>query len=160
MLRLTFIEIFARGIPEAFLIIFSAHVFSGTRINKKNFYLSILLCAILVYFIRLLPIQYGVNSILTFFVMIITTVSINKMDIVRSIKSCAIAFILEFICEGINISLLQFVFKIDIESVFANSELKIIYGLPSLLIYAGLISMYYLLIAKKRRGIKYGEDCK
>jgi hypothetical protein len=150
MLKLPLLEFFFRGIPEESLLIFAVYAFSKTIVDVKKYVMSSILLIAIVYLIRFLPIQFGVHTILNLIVMILLTVNINKIEIIKAIKASIIAIILESICEGINIFIIQYIFKLDINSVFKDPILKILYGIPSLLIFACAIGLYYHRFLKKR----------
>jgi len=144
MLKLPLLELFLRGIPEGFLIIFSVYAFSKTILNKKRYLLSSIIFLVAVYLIRLLPIQFAVHTILGLIMTIVLTVNINKIPIIKSIQACIVATIVESICEGLNILVIQYVFRLDINYVFNEPTLKIVFGIPSLLIFASIAIFYYI----------------
>ena len=150
MLKITLLEFFVRGLPEAFLIIFAAYAFSKNAVNMKKYLLSSGLLAIMVYLIRLLPIQFGVNTILSIIVIIVITVNINRIDIIKSIKAVVIAVILELVCEGINVFIIQDIIRADINYIFSDPTLKILYGIPSLIIFGCIIAIYYVRLSKRK----------
>lgn len=150
MLKLSLLEFFFRAIPEAFLLIFAIYAFSKTAINIKKYLISSILLVILAYSIRFLPIQFGVHTILSFVVMIVLIVNINKINIIKTIQSSIIVIILEFICEAINMIIIQNIFKMDLNYVFNNPTLKILYGIPSLMIFACVTIPYYLRALKRK----------
>ena len=151
MLKLTLLELFFRGLPEGFLIILAVYAFSKTAINKKKYIVASISLVIAVYLIRLLPIQYGVHTILNLIVVIVLTVNINKIDIIKSIQGGIMTIILEFICEGINMFIIQYIFKADIVYVLGEPSLKTLYGIPSLLIFAAIVSTYYFYLARRKK---------
>jgi len=150
MLKPTLLEFFARGMPETFLFIFAAYAFSKNELNLRRYLLSSVLFAVLSYVIRLLPIQYGLNTILSVIVFITLIIKINKIDIVKAIKSGIAIVILELICEWINIFIIKYLFKADINFVFNDPTLKILYGIPSLLIFGCIIAIYYFILLKRK----------
>lgn len=150
MLKLSLFEFFVRGIPEAFLVVLAAHIFSKTTIQKKGYITSSLLLAIIGYAIRCLPIQFGVNTILSLIVLIIIIVLVNKVDIIKSIQACIISMIFQFICEGINVFIIQFILGKDLNSIFNNPTLKTLYGLPSLLIFGCIVLAYYYIFLYRK----------
>lgn len=162
MVRLQIIEIFARGIPEDLLYILAVYAFSRVRIDVKRYLLSSVIFAVLIYFIRRLPIQYGVNTILTLITLIVLAVGISKIDTIKSIQSSIMIFILGFICEGINVFIIQYLFKADVKYIFNNPELKIIYGIPSLLLFGCIVGIYYMVLLKKDklRDVLSGKNSK
>lgn len=159
MLKLTLLEFLARGIPEAFLFIFAAYAFSKNVLNIRRYLLSSVLFASMGYFIRLLPINYGVNIILSIIIFIIIIININQIDTIKSIKAVVITVILEFACEGINILIIQSILKLNVNYIFSNPTLKILYGIPSLLLMGCIIAIYYIILLKRKelRFFKDGE---
>ena len=159
MLKLPLLELFLRGIPEGFLIIFSVYAFSKTIVNKKRYLISSIIFLVAVYLIRLLPIQFAVHTILGLIMTIVLTVNINKIPIIKSIQACIVATIVESICEGLNILVIQYVFRLDINYVFNEPTLKIVFGIPSLLIFACIAIFYYISKFKRKelRDVFNGE---
>jgi len=144
MLGLTVFEFIARGIPEAFALMLGMHALSNLRIEIKKYIISSLLFAVYVYFERMLPINYGVHTILDIFVMIIIICSINKADIILAIKASLISTIGLFIFEGLNILVLKLIFKDGFETIMLNITLKTVYGLPSLICFTLITIIYYV----------------
>ncbi|AVK47994.1 hypothetical protein AXY43_08125 [Clostridium sp. MF28] len=144
MLRLTVFEFIFRLVPEAFVLILAMIALSNVKLNSKRYIISSLLLAVCEYGIRLLPINYGVPTILDIFVMIIIMWSINKADVVLSIKSSLITTIVLFMCEGLNMLLLNIAFRNSLDVIMLNPVLKEIYGLPSLVCFAIITLIYYL----------------
>ncbi|MBU3159996.1 hypothetical protein KPL37_09555 [Clostridium frigoris] len=151
MLRLTLLEVFLRALPEAMLLIFAVYAFSKTVINVKRYILSIIIYVIAVYIIRLLPIQYGVHTILNIIAIIVLTISINKISIIKAIQASIMAMVLEFICEGINMFIIQHIFKVNVINILSNTSLKILYGIPSLVIFAAIAFTYYFYLVRKKK---------
>lgn len=154
MLRISLFEFIIRGIPEEFLFVLAVHAFSKTGINPKRYLISGMLFWVSQYFIRCLPIQYGIHSILSLIVLIIITSLINKIDIIKSIRAGIITFILGFALEGINVCFIQFVLNKDLNIVVNNPFLKTLYGYPSI-VALGMFVIGYYLILSKRKELKY-----
>jgi hypothetical protein len=154
MLQISWFEFIVRGIPEGFLFIFAAHAFSKTGIKLNKYLLSCVLYCIIVYLIRLLPIQYGVHTILNLIILIILLSCINNIDIIKSIQAGIITFILGFISDGIVVSFIQFILKKDLEILLKNPTLKTLYGLPSVLILGIVAAVFYIRLSK-RKEFKY-----
>ncbi|MBU3184817.1 hypothetical protein [Clostridium estertheticum] len=150
MLRLTLLDVFLRVLPEGFLIVFAVYAFSKTAINIKKYIISSIIYVFAVYLIRLLPIQYGVHTILNIIVIMVLTININKISIINSIKASIMAMILEFICEGINVFMIQYVFQADVKHVLSNPSLKTLYGIPSLVIFVVIVGAYYYYLIKRK----------
>lgn len=150
MLHISFSELILRAIPEEFLIIWACYVLSKTEFQIKRYLLSSTLSVFLIYLVRSLPITLGINTLLMLGVLILLNNKINKMQITKAIKVAVGVLLLEMMCEIINIGLIKYVFKLDIVTVFASSSLKIIYGIPSLiLLFCFTLLLKYLLNKKK-----------
>lgn len=148
MLRLSIFEFLLRVIPEGFVLMFALFAICNVKIQINRYIISSILLGVFQYTIRLLPINYGVNTILGIFVMVIIMYIINKADIVLTIKASLIITIILFICEWINVFLLHMIFRERLEEIMVNGVSKTICGLPSLMCFAIIIGIYY---CKKRR---------
>lgn len=154
MLKVSFLEFIMRGIPESLLFFLAAYAFTKNKIQLNKYLISAILVSVTVYLIRFLPIQNGADSILNLFLIITALVIINKFDIIQSIKAGIAIMLLEFMCEGVNIFFLQFILEKDLNSLFRDPMLKIIYNIPSLLLF-GCIAIVYYIILWKRKELKY-----
>lgn len=155
MLQLTFLELFIRAIPECLLFVFAVYAFSNTKIDKRKYFIASATLAVTIFIIRELPISYGVHTLLNIMALIIIATTINKIDIIKSIKSGIITAVLLFVCEGVNIFLLQCIFQEEMMiRIFETPALKTIYGVPSLIIFAVAVLIYYKICSKKRE-MKY-----
>ena len=150
MHKLSIVEFVFRGLPEGFLVIFAMYSFSKTAIDIKRYILSSILFATLIYSIILLPIHYGVSTILSIISLIVLSVNINKIDIIKSIQVGIISTILEFICEGINVLIIQYIFKKDVNFIFNQPNLKVLYGAPSLIIFGCIVIIYYIRLLRRK----------
>lgn len=150
MLRLTWFEFIVRGIPEQFLFVLAIYAFSKIRIDLKKYLLSGVLASIMLYLVRLLPIQYGVHSLVSLVILIIIVSYINKIDIIKSIRGGISTFVLCFILEGINLSFIQFVLKMNLNNIMNNHILKTLTGLPSLIVFGIVVIAYYYRLAKRK----------
>ena len=130
---------------------FAAYAFSKTKIDKKIYILSSLLLAVAVFVIRALPINYGVHTILNISFMTIISNSINKIEIISSVKAAIIMAIILFASEGINVFILKFLLGDRLTMILSNPVLKTIYGLPSLLILASIVIGYYIFLGKRNK---------
>lgn len=154
MLRLSIFEFFLRAIPESFLFVLAGYVFTETTINTNKYLISSILLSIAAYVIRLLPIQYGVNAIISLIVLIVLLVSLNKIDIIKSIKVAIFIVILESTFEAIDVFIIRDFLKQDLNVVSSNPSLKIIYEMPSLLLFGLSTILYYIIFSRKRREIR------
>jgi hypothetical protein len=154
MLDFSWFEFIVRGIPEEFLFVLAVHVFSKTKIDLKKYLLSSTLFWIVVCLIRLLPIQFGINTMLNLVALIVLVSLINKIEIIKSIQAGIIVIILGFIAEGVNAAFVQFILKVDMNLLFNDPllrTLRTIYGLPSLLFFGIFVIAYYLILSRRKQ---------
>jgi hypothetical protein len=150
MLEVSLLEYFVRGIPEGFLFVLAAHVFSKTSINLKKYLVSGTVFWLAVCLIKRLPVQYGINTILILIALIVIVSFINHIDIIKSIRSGIIVLILGFVSEGINAVFIQFVLKKDLKIILNNPTSKTLYGLPSLIFFGIFVIASYLILSKRK----------
>lgn len=152
MLEVKPIEFILRGIPEGFLVIFAIYIFSETKINKKKYLVTSVVFSLTTYITRMLPINYGVHMILSVLFLLFIVVYYNKIDVVSAIKSIIFIYLIQFVSEAINVSMLNFM-NIDLNIEFENPVYKSIIGIPSLII-TGVIILIIYIINKKRKKLK------
>lgn len=143
MLRLTPIEFFLIVIPESFILVLAGYAFSSKKIEKKVFCISSILLAVATYLIRMLPIHFGVHTIILIMIYVLVTVYINKLDVIKSISAVLISSIILFICEWINVYVLTYLFKLSGEIMFRNTATKVLYGIPSLILFSFIIGLIF-----------------
>jgi hypothetical protein len=146
MLKISLLNFFLGGLPETFLSVLGIYSLSKNEIPKKIYFYSSLLQAILIYLARMLPINFGVHTILNIIFLILLSTFIIKIPIIKAIAYALIVFVLLSLSEAINLLILINLFNIDIVSVFSNPVSKSLYGVPYLIIYGCSI----LLIRKIR----------
>jgi hypothetical protein len=153
MLKLTWIEFFFSLVPEMLIFTWGIYVVTRELFNVKNYILSSIVMALLVFLVRELPIYFGVHMIINIIVAISFMVFIN-IPIVKAIYSTLLMFFILSISEFLNIILLGLL-KIDVNNSFTNPVTKCTFTIPSLIFFILFIIVidYYL---KKKEGIKIG----
>ncbi|ENZ03284.1 hypothetical protein [Clostridium thermobutyricum] len=138
ILRLTPIEFIFITIPESFLLVFSLYVLTKAKFDFKRYFTSVVLLSFSVYLIRLLPISYGIHTILNIIILVGLGIEINKIDMIDTVRAAIIAAVVLFLSEGLDLGIMK-VFAENINYIFNNEILKIIWGFPSLIIFVILI---------------------
>lgn len=154
MLKLTVLEFIFRGIPESFLIILAGYIINYRKINLEQYCAASIIYALAAYLIRMLPIAYGVHTILDIIVIILLLVKINKISVLRAISCSLIFMIILSICEWINVFILENLIKLNIEEVFKSRIDKILYSIPSMILFGLIILLFYIFIYRNKRGIE------
>jgi len=145
MLKLSALEFFFRTIPESFLCVFLAYIIYSKIISKISIVKASVLFAITTYLIRLLPISYGINTVISMIAFILIAVYIMKMSINVSIISIFISVISIYFCEWLNIIILNNLFGIQ---KFNNDYLKFLFTIPSLFMFGIIVLLIYMFINK------------
>ena len=153
MLKVTFLEFILRVIPEGLTFVLAAYVFSKTIINTRKYLLSSILFALTVYLFRFLPISHLVDTALNLLLFITLTVLINRLDVIKTIKAGTITMFIEFVCEGINVFILQLIMRKSSNKIFKDPIKRTLYCYPSLLILCFIVIAYYIRL-KKRKELK------
>jgi hypothetical protein len=145
------LEFFFRGVPESFLFALAVYILSKAKFDKGKYLVSSVILSGTAFITRMLPIAYGVNTILGVVALIVVASNVIKIDIVKSIRASITIVIILFLCEGINVSFIQYVLDKDLTVVFQDPISKTLYGLPSLLIFGCFILLYYLMLTRVKR---------
>lgn len=150
MLGINWIELFLRGIPEMFLVIWGIHIIARKNFNlKKSIILSIIM-SIIIFFLRELPIYFGVHTMLTIILTICIMVIIG-IPVTVSIYGTLFVFLILSLSEFLNMALLD-LFKINLN--FTNSIKKSLLGIPSLIImFLIFILMKYILSKRGNKNV-------
>jgi hypothetical protein len=150
MLRLTWIEFLFRTIPEIFILIWGIHVIAKKSINIRQYVCSSIIIATLSFFVRWLPIYFGVHMIINLILMISIMVVIN-INIVRAIYGTLLIYFILSLSEFFNIVILNFL-NININIDVLTPITKCIIGVPSLIMLVLLILLIKYLL-KMKEGI-------
>lgn len=150
MLKISLLDLLLRVIPESFLFVFASYLFCDKKFDKKRIILSTGILSIAIYFIRLLPIQFGVHTILNILVFIILCIKINKISFAKSINYSLILIAILSLSERLNIIILNNEFNCNIKIIFNNDVLKNIYIIPSMFLFLLGILICYKLVYKNK----------
>lgn len=150
MLKLTWIEFFLRSIPEGFIMMWGIYIISKKSINILKFILSCMLTSIVIFFVRWLPIEFGVHMLINIVLTISIAISIG-ISLVKSIYSTLLVYFIFSLSEFLNIVILDLL-NIDTNIEFSNPLIKCLSGTPSLIIVLlFIIIINYLLKTNEGR---------
>lgn len=147
MLKLTLIEFFLRLIPEMMIFMWGIYVISRQEIKVKNYIFSSIALSLTTFFVRELPIHYGVHTIVNN-VLTVCILIVIGIPILKSIYSTIIMTLLLSGCEIINMLLLR---GLDIENKIQSttSIIKCILGIPSLAFLIFFVILIKLFLNRK-----------
>ena len=148
-ISISLVQLLFKGVPEGFLMTLSFHLFTNTKIEWKKLTGLAFINIIITYIIRFLPINIGVNTILSLLALIISfniTYKAQLDVVVRSIITAFAVMTMVVISETINYLLLHLWFGRDktYELLGGTSELvKSLATVPSTLLLAAFIFLAY-----------------
>jgi hypothetical protein len=147
MLKLQWIEIFLRSTPEMLLMIWGIYVVARKSINMKIYILSSIIMAIVSFFVRMLPIYFGVHTLIIV-ILTICTMVITGIPIVKAIYGALLMFLILSLSEFLNLAILDLL-NINTNIQFTNSIIKSVFGIPSLIIICLFIMTIRYFIKRK-----------
>lgn len=151
MLTLTWIELLLGVIPECFVFVYGVHKFSNKPMCTKRVVISALLMALFGYLVRLLPIQFGVHTLIIIMIFIVVSIYINRIEMIKAIASLLLLFIIRLITEWLTFFMLKKMFNISTDDLFHEPVKKVLYTLPSLFMFFAAILVVYFLKNRKWR---------
>ncbi|MCU9807020.1 hypothetical protein LEQ06_01745 [Paraclostridium sp. AKS46] len=140
MLNSSLSYVIIRSFPESIFLILSGYILFNLNIKLKNiirnslFYLVILTC------IRMLPISFGIHTVLSMFVIGMIFYKFENQQIISTIINVSKIYICLAISEGIYMVIADKILKIPTQILTNNTSINsAILSLPSLLIFILLI---------------------
>lgn len=149
MFQLTIPDILLRVIPDAIFFVWAFYYISKTTYNMKRFVLSCLIQSIGCYLIRSLPITFGINSLLIVLLFISVNIWVNKIPIIKAIKTTVLVYITMFFSEIIEVAILQILLKEELNEVLKNPLLKNLYAFPSFILFVVAIVVINKVLTKR-----------
>ncbi|NLU07625.1 MAG: hypothetical protein GXW91_05265 [Clostridiales bacterium] len=150
MLKINWVEIFLRLIPEMFMMVWGIHIIARKPLNIGKCILLSVILGIITFLVRELPIYFGVHTIIIIIFIIIIMV-IEGIPMITSIYGTLFMSLMFSLSEFLNMLLLK-LFGINININSVEPIKKSLLGIPSLLIiFLVIITIRHLI---KKRGIK------
>ncbi|TDT61299.1 hypothetical protein [Fonticella tunisiensis] len=152
MLKLSMLELFLRTIPEGFAFILASYALGRKAIDRDRYCISALLLGITIYLVRMLPIHFGVHTIIIIMIHILLTSAINKIETIKAVSAALVSTIIMFLSEWLNVFILNSFLNIRLEDVFKDPGMKLLYSSPSLIFFALTTIVLYRVFNKPKRG--------
>lgn len=146
MFKLHWIEIFFRGIPESFLILGGICVISEKSLPIKNYIISSILLSICIFFIRRLPVYWGIHTLIVI-VLAISFLVIQGIPLISSSYGTLCMLLILSESEVLNILILNILHikttLLYVDSIGASIK-KCLLGIPSLImVFLFILAIYY-----------------
>ena len=135
MLESSLVYVIARTFPESIILVLSGMILLETSIDKNKILKEGILLGFIIGIIRLLPINFGVHTILSMIALGVILFNNCDKDIIKAMISTCLVWISLVLSEGIYILIATIVLNIDINRLVDNSSLLgAITTLPSLIV--------------------------
>ncbi|KNZ41764.1 hypothetical protein [Acetobacterium bakii] len=153
-MQLTLLELVLKGIPEAAIFTWGLYAFSRTKIKWKKYWSVMPIIFIATYIIRLLPINYGVNTLITLILTTFLGISFIKISLFQSIKASLLSTVVVLIGEGVNLFLLQAAYGSEKTlEIIGDPIAKTINTIPSTFVFGIIIFIVYYFNVIRVKGI-------
>lgn len=146
MLKLPLLDFFILGIPESFLSILIIYSLGRKRIIWKSYFLLSILLAIVEYSTRMLPINFGVHTMLDMLLIILLAVYVIKIPVLKAVSYTIVEKFIIVFSEVLLFTLMN-LFKIDISNKTSSTLIKDLYEFPYLI----FIGLAVIIIRKIRK---------
>lgn len=152
MLESSIPYIMIRTFPESIVLILSGVILLGISINVKKIFKQSMILGFIVVSIRILPINFGVHTLLSMIGLGLILFRLSSNNILNSIVSTCMIFISLVLSEGIYVFIATDILKIPIETLMNNqSFIGALITLPSLIITFIIVMLFSLVIKKIKK---------
>lgn len=138
------------GIPQGFLIVLALYILTRTKINLGKYLSLSVVFTLTTYLVRFLPISIGVNSMLSFLVLILIFLIVYKLDLIKIINliiNTLVILLVVCISEIVNAFSLKLFFGITQKTLNESTPLlKSICMIPSNVMLVLFVLISHLVI--------------
>jgi len=137
------------SVPETFLIIKIGFNLFNLDVDSWKSLLIALITGVIIYFIRLMPLMFGVHTLIGIVLLTILVAIFEKIDLWDSFVSVLLGFIIFGVIENVVLTIFLNITSKTINDLALNPWLNILSFLPTLimvLILYGLIKRFKFII--------------
>jgi len=135
---MSLVPFLAISMPESMVIYYIALSLVGRKGTPWLLLAASLSTSLFSFVTRTLPLFFGIHTLLQLVLMIVFLILFYNLSWMRSVVSIFLAGILLGTAESLMMPLLSWSFSINLETVIADSVLRILFGLPHLILLTGL----------------------
>lgn len=147
-MKIPFWALVLQGIPEQIAVVTLAFVLAKVPIRWREIIPMGIGFALTAYILRLLPITFGVHTIVLIGILFILLIQVYKKSISTSILASLMSFLTLIMLETTFVSLYMFNFKISLQTLITNVPIRIVTALPQII----LLFLIAWVILKMRAG--------
>ena len=121
----TLFQLAIKGIPESLLSVLMIYFISQTKFEKKKYYLITLLYFVATYFIRMLPVVSGVNTILGFSLLSILMIALSGAKPQKTFFATLLTVLVIIVCEFLNLLFVLLLYGEEMANALANGDASV-----------------------------------
>ncbi|ATW24586.1 hypothetical protein [Candidatus Formimonas warabiya] len=133
-MKMTLLELLFQGIPEQISLVLLTFLISKAKVDWKRIVVMGIFMACFIYLIRLLPITFGVHTIIAIALLIFIMVYLEKISLVRSVISVILVYVFLIFAETICFRMISTLFQLSWDQIRNNEILMIISGIPQVIL--------------------------
>lgn len=142
-------------ILQGFAIVLGVYAFNKQKLVLKEYFMASSLVIVISYFVRLLPISYGVHTILNLVFLYLICTFILKMPGYTTVRSSLFVTVLLLISEMLLVAvMISTIGQASFEKLMQNPIDKAIIGAPVSICFAVMVYIIYYtrLVRQKNKG--------
>jgi hypothetical protein len=152
VLQIIVIEFLLGYILQAFSIVLGLYAFNKRRVDKKKLVITSLIMAVVIYVTRLLPVAFGVHTVLNAVVIFLFSIIYLKLPVVKSLVSLIFIFVILISIEILVSLFLASIIGVDQFIKRESDSLgHYIIGLPSSILFCIVTFWVYRVVRHKEK---------
>jgi len=149
-MKIPVLALIFQGIPEQIAIITLACVLVNAELIWKRIVpISVVIVAIN-YFLRLLPITFGVHTVILIGLLVVFMATSLKIDIIRAIIGSLVSYLILIIVETLCLAFIIPMFGLTPEAMITDWIVRTLVGLPQLILLLVIAFLIHKLRELKR----------
>ena len=149
-MKLSLMRWLLQGVPECLAIATFSWMLLGRQFNARKILSIGLLQALAAYFVRLLPVSFGIHTLILVFSLAALLVYFSSGSYSRVLSVSLVTFVVLGLLELVIFALSSSLFNLTAEAILADPLLSVLMGLPG----GALLFLGAFLLAGLKRKIK------
>ena len=136
---------------QGFTVVLGIYALNRQKINLKNYIFTSVFITITSCLVKLLPINFGIHSILNMVILFLICTLILKMHAFNTMRSAIIMTIMLMVIEMIYVTVMRLIIgEKQLEYLMLNLDERTIFILPITIIFVILTVSLYIFLTKKK----------
>jgi hypothetical protein len=158
-LELIIFEFLLGYVLQGFAIVLGIFVFNRQKIVFRSYIIASGHVIIISYLVRLLPISFGVHTVLNVLFLFLICVIVLKMPAYDTVRSALLVTMLLLICEMADVAVMVGLLgKSKFESLMSDPVEKAIIGFPGAVFFFLLVALSYTILKNHNFTLKKKDE--